>query len=141
LQFPYKIVVGSENETIKVATEFGKCLKVGDIIALSGDLGSGKTFFVKSILKLFGIADATSPTFSIVNTYSGEFLINHFDFYRIKKVVELYDIGFEEYLIDGSAITFIEWAEMYEEVLPNNIYRVNISQVENSKREITIGIK
>ncbi len=141
MNFPYKIVVESEDETIKVATEFGQLLKPNDIIALSGDLGSGKTFFVKSILKSFGIEDVTSPTFSIVNTYTGDILINHFDFYRIKRVVELYDIGFEEYLIDESAITFIEWAEMYEEVLPKNIYQVNITQFENSKREITIGIK
>jgi tRNA threonylcarbamoyladenosine biosynthesis protein TsaE len=141
LNFPFKIVVESEDETIKVATEFGQFLKATDIIALTGDLGSGKTFFVRSILKLFGIEEVTSPTFSIVNTYSGDVVINHFDFYRIKKVVELYDIGFEEYLIDGSAITFIEWAEMFEEILPKNIYRINITHLENSKREIMIGIK
>jgi tRNA threonylcarbamoyladenosine biosynthesis protein TsaE len=141
LNFPYKIVVESEEETIKVATEFGQLLKATDIIALTGDLGSGKTFFVRSILKLFGIEEVTSPTFSIVNTYSGDVVINHFDFYRLKKVVELYDIGFEEYLIDRSAITFIEWAEMFEEILPNNIYRINIAHLENSKREIMIGIK
>ena len=98
MDFPYQIVVESEDETIKVATEFGQLLKAADIIALTGDLGTGKTFFVKSILKNFGIEEVTSPTFSIVNTYSGEVQINHFDFYRIKKVVELYDIGFEEYL-------------------------------------------
>jgi tRNA threonylcarbamoyladenosine biosynthesis protein TsaE len=141
LNFPYKIVVDSEAETIKVATEFGQLLKATDIIALTGDLGSGKTFFVRSILKLFGIEEVTSPTFSIVNTYPGDVVINHFDFYRLKKVVELYDIGFEEYLIDRSAITFIEWAEMFEEILPKNIYRINITHLENSKREIIIGIK
>ena len=141
MDFPYKIVVESEDETIKVASEFGQLLKATDVIALTGDLGTGKTFFVKSILKNFGIEEVTSPTFSIVNTYSGEVQINHFDFYRIKKVVELYDIGFEEYLSDSSAITFIEWAEMFEEILPKNIYRINIKHLENSKREITIDIK
>lgn len=141
MEFPFKIVVESEDETIRVATEFGQLLKATDIIALTGDLGTGKTFFVKSILKIFGIEEVTSPTFSIVNTYSGDVRINHFDFYRIKKLVELYDIGFEEYLSDSSAITFIEWAEMFEEILPKNIYRINIAYLEKSKREITIGIK
>lgn len=141
MEFPYKIVVNSEDETIRVATEFGQLLRASNIIALTGDLGTGKTFFVKSILKNFGIEEVTSPTFSIVNTYSSDVLINHFDFYRIKKVIELYDIGFEEYLSNSLAITFIEWAEMFEEILPKNIYRINIKHLENSKREITIDIK
>ncbi len=138
---PFSTTVNSEDETIHVANEFGKLLKASDIIALTGDLGTGKTFFVKSILKLFGIEEVTSPTFSIVNTYSGEAKINHFDFYRIKKVVELYDIGFEEYLNDSSAITFVEWAEMFEEILPKNIYRIELKHLGISKREITISIK
>ena len=138
---PLSKIVKSENETIQLATTFASILKPTDIIALTGDLGSGKTFFVKSILKIFGIEEVTSPTFSIVNTYSSEVKINHFDFYRIKKVVELYDIGFEEYLSDSLAITFIEWAELFEEILPSNIYRINIKYLEDSKREITIGIK
>ena len=90
------------------------------------------------IAKYFGIVDVTSPTFSIVNTYNERKKINHFDFYRIKKIEELYDIGFEEYLIDNSAITFIEWAEMFEEILPTNIYRITIAYLDNSKREIKI---
>ena len=82
--------------------------------------------------------NVTSPTFSIVNTYEAEAKINHFDFYRIKKIEELYDIGFEEYLIDNSAITFIEWAEMFDEILPTNILRITITHLEDFKREIKI---
>lgn len=141
MEFPFKIVVESEAETNKIATELSKHLKSTDIVALTGDLGTGKTFFVKAILKEYGIEDVTSPTFSIVNSYSAKVKINHFDFYRIKKLVELYDIGFEEYLCDSSAITFIEWAEMFEEILPKNIYRINIIYLDDSKREITIEIK
>jgi len=141
MKLPFSAIVNSEEETTRIATTFASLLKATDIIALTGDLGTGKTFFVKSVLKLFGIEDVTSPTFSIVNTYSGDIVINHFDFYRIKKVVELYDIGFEEYLCNSSAITFIEWAEMFEEILPINIYRINITHLENSKREISISIK
>jgi len=141
LEFPFKIIVESEAETKKIATELSKHLKGTDIIALTGDLGTGKTFFVKAILREYGIEEVTSPTFSIVNSYSAKVKINHFDFYRIKKLVELYDIGFEEYLSDSSAITFIEWAEMFEEILPKNIYRINIIYLDDSKREITIEIK
>ena len=138
---PFSTIVNSEEETVQLATTFAAILKAADIVALTGDLGTGKTFFVKSVLKYFGIEEVTSPTFAIVNTYSGDVQINHFDFYRIKKVVELYDIGFEEYLSDSSAITFIEWAEMFEEILPKNIYRIDLKYIGKSKREITIGIK
>lgn len=141
MKFPFKIVVESEDETIKVAAEFGKLLKASDIVAITGNLGTGKTFFVKSVLRDFGIKEVTSPTFSIVNIYSGDVRINHFDFFRIEKLAELYDIGFEEYLCDSFAITFIEWAEMFEEILPKNIYRINIKYLEESKREISIGVR
>ena len=138
MKLPFAKTVNSEEETTQVAISFATLLKARDIVAFTGDLGTGKTFFVKSIAKHFGIEEVTSPTFSIVNTYTEKVKINHFDFYRIKKVEELYDIGFDEYLSDTSAITFIEWAEMFEEVLPDNIYRIKITHVGNSKREITI---
>lgn len=138
MELPFKIVVNSEEETQKVAQEFAKTTSNGDIIAITGNLGTGKTYFVKSFAKHFEIENVTSPTFAIVNTYFGKIKINHFDFYRIKKVGELYDIGFEEYLCDNSAITIIEWAEMFEEILPQNIFRIEISHLGNSKREIII---
>ncbi|MDA3861031.1 MAG: tRNA (adenosine(37)-N6)-threonylcarbamoyltransferase complex ATPase subunit type 1 TsaE [Melioribacteraceae bacterium] len=138
MQLPFSTIVNSEDETTQLATTFAATLKAGDIVAFTGDLGTGKTFIVKSIAKYFGIEDVTSPTFSIVNTYDEKVKINHFDFYRIKKVEELYDIGFDEYLCDNVAINFIEWAEMFEEVLPLNIYRIVITHLSDSKREIKI---
>lgn len=141
MKFPLRVVANSEKESLKIANEFANILKAGDIVAFIGDLGTGKTFIVKEIAKYFGISEVTSPTFAIVNTYKGRVKIHHFDFYRLKKVVELYDIGFEEYLNDSSAITFIEWAEMFEEVLPQNIYRVFITHLGESKREINIEIR
>ena len=138
MKLPFSTIVNSEEETIIFAATFASILKAGDIVAFTGDLGTGKTFIVKSIAKYFGIEDVTSPTFAIVNTYNEKVKINHFDFYRIKKIEELYDIGFEEYLNGSSAITFIEWAEMFEEILPTNIYRVEITYLNNSKREIKI---
>jgi len=139
--FPFKTIVNSEDETRFIAENFAESIKSGEIIAISGNLGTGKTFFVKSIAKCFDITNVTSPTFAIVNTYNGKLKINHFDFYRIKKLEELYDIGFEEYLFDNSSITIIEWAEMFEEILPENIFRIEISYLGNSKREIIINKK
>ncbi len=140
MKLPLTKIVNSEEETTELATKFAALLKAADIVALTGNLGTGKTFFVKAALKTFGIEEVTSPTFSIVNTYFEDVKINHFDFYRIKKIEELYDIGFEEYLSDSSAITFIEWAETFEEILPKNIYQINITYLGNSKREITISV-
>lgn len=138
MELPFLTIVNSEEDTTHFATSFAKKLIAGDIVAFTGDLGTGKTFIVKSIAKYFGIESVTSPTFSIVNTYSGDVEINHFDFYRIKKLEELYDIGFDEYLSNNSAITFIEWADMFEEILPPNIYRVTLLHLDESRREIKI---
>ncbi len=138
MTLPYNIIVSSEKETLQFAEAFAKTLKAGDIVAFTGDLGTGKTFIVKAIAKYFGVENVISPTFSIVNTYEAKAKINHFDFYRIKKIEELYDIGFEEYIIENSAITFIEWAEMFEEILPTNILRITITYLKDSKREIEI---
>ncbi|MBU0472531.1 MAG: tRNA (adenosine(37)-N6)-threonylcarbamoyltransferase complex ATPase subunit type 1 TsaE [Bacteroidetes bacterium] len=138
MEFPFNIIVNSEEETTEIAINFAKILLPSNIIAITGDLGTGKTFFVKAIAKYFGIDNVTSPTFSIVNTYTGKVKINHFDFYRIRKIEELYDIGFEEYLCDSSAITLIEWAEMFNEILPINIFRIEIFHLGDSKREIKI---
>ena len=139
MELPFEIIVNSTDETKELATRFASQLKPGDIVAFVGNLGTGKTFFIKKIAKRFGVDEVTSPTFSIVNTYDGNVKINHFDFYRIKKEGELYDIGFEEYLNDSSAITFIEWADMFEEILPQNIYRVEILYQGESKRKIKIS--
>ena len=73
MKLPFSKIVNSENETAEIAVAFASILKATDIIALTGDLGTGKTFFVKSALKYFGIDEVTSPTFSIVNTYSGDY--------------------------------------------------------------------
>jgi len=141
MNFPICSITNSERESLKFANDFAKELKAGDIVAFTGDLGTGKTFIVKAIANYFGIDEVTSPTFSIVNTYEQDVRIHHFDFYRLKKVEELYDIGFEEYLNDRSAIVFIEWAEMFEELLPQSIYRIIIKHLGESKREIKIEIK
>ncbi len=138
MNFPIKKILNDENETAEFCKQFAGCLKDGDIIALIGDLGVGKTFFVQKVCKTFEINNVNSPTFSIVNEYTGHKKIYHFDFYRIKKVNELYDIGIEEYFNDSKAVTFIEWADMFENVLPKTRINIEINYINEAKREITI---
>lgn len=138
MKLPLKIIAENENQTKDLAKEFSKVLNQGDVISLIGDLGAGKTFFVKSVLAEFGELNVSSPTFAIVNVYEKNIRINHFDFYRIKKIDELYDIGFSEYINDEESIIFIEWADMFEEILPNRRYEVTIKSIDISKREFTI---
>jgi tRNA threonylcarbamoyladenosine biosynthesis protein TsaE len=141
MEFPFEVMINSERDTEKIALQFAGSLNKGDIVAFIGNLGTGKTFFIKKIAKYFGIEEVTSPTFSIVNTYYGSIKINHFDFYRIKREVELYDIGFEEYLSDASAITLIEWADMFYRILPKNVFRIEITHQGGTKRKIKINKK
>lgn len=138
MEFPFERKILSEDETIEVANKFAEIIDEGDVIALIGNLGSGKTFFVKAIGNRFEISNVSSPSFAIVNVYEGLHRINHFDFYRIKKINELYDIGYNEYLSDLEAITFIEWADMYPELLPKSYYIVSIKLNSNSERTIII---
>ena len=138
MNFPLNIVVNSEEETINLAKNFAALLNAGDIVLLNGDLGTGKTFFVKNICRIFGIENVSSPSFTLVNEYKNGKKIFHLDFYRIKKVEELYDIGIDEYLGDNEAIIFIEWSDLYYEVVPKYRYKINLKYVNNSSREISI---
>lgn len=137
MEFPFAAKVNSEEETARLAGEFSELLQGGEIVALNGDLGAGKTSFIKHLLRNFEIDNVSSPTFAIVNEYQGSLKVNHFDFYRINKVEELYDIGFEEYLTREDTLTFIEWADLLPEVLPSK--RIEISFVVNDdfSREIS----
>ncbi len=130
-----------EADTAKLALDFSKIAKEGDVIALTGDLGSGKTFFVKSFCAAFNSDTAYSPTFAIVNEYPGSRKIYHFDFYRINKINELFDIGFDDYLNDESAIIFIEWADLFKELLPKRFYEVKFAHVSDNLRRITVSKK
>ncbi len=112
------------------------------VFAFYGKMGAGKTTFVKAICEELGVEDTiTSPTFAIVNEYRSDLageLIYHFDFYRIKKLDEVYDMGYEDYFYSG-AICFIEWPELIEELLPGNTVKVSIEEVPNGEREVTLS--
>lgn len=115
----------SENDTINFAMDFAKNLRNGNIIVLSGELGSGKTKFTEGILKYFGLEnEISSPTFTIVNEYSNDSAtIYHFDVYRLENSDEFYAIGGEDYFNNG--ICIIEWGELIEDVLPKKHTKIS----------------
>lgn len=138
MEFPFKAELHSEKDTIEVAKKFSSVLLNGDVVLLNGNLGAGKTFFVKHVCKEFGIENVSSPSFAIVNEYINSKLIYHFDFYRVKKETELYDIGLEDYFKNDDAIIFIEWSQLWENVLPGKSYAVNIDFTNFDHRIISI---
>jgi tRNA threonylcarbamoyladenosine biosynthesis protein TsaE len=135
MEFPCERISNSEEDTKQIALEFLSELKASDVVVLNGELGTGKTFFIKKIAESLGVHNANSPTFAIVNEYDSQPKIYHFDFYRINKVNELHDIGLEDYLTDSDAITFIEWGELFPEALPSKRYEIKIEEIENEKRK------
>lgn len=139
MEYPFSVKVTSEEETARLAREFSKTLQGGEVVALNGNLGAGKTSFVKHLLRNFGIDNVSSPTFAIVNEYEGRLNVNHFDFYRINKVEELYDIGFEEYLMRDDTVTFIEWADLLPEVLPGRRIEISFVLNEDFTRDISFN--
>jgi tRNA threonylcarbamoyladenosine biosynthesis protein TsaE len=108
------------------------------VFAFYGTMGAGKTTFIKALCRELGSSDnVTSPTFALINEYTaseGE-IIYHFDFYRIKKLEEAFDLGYEDYIYSGN-YCFIEWPEMIESLLPEGIVKVRIKECENGIRQI-----
>ncbi len=123
----------------QVAREFIRNMGDATVFAFYGNMGAGKTTFIKAICEELGISEGVnSPTFAIVNEYrsdtTGE-LVYHFDFYRINKIEEVYDLGYEDYFYSG-ALCFLEWSEKVEELLPPETVMVTIKEVENSARMV-----
>ena len=129
-------------ETIRgAARKFIEAMADNTVFAFYGKMGAGKTTFVKAVCEELGVTDViNSPTFAIVNEYradeSGE-LVYHFDFYRIKRLEEVYDMGYEDYFYSG-ALCFIEWPELVEEVLPEDAVRVSIEELADGTRVVKL---
>lgn len=139
--FPQERDISELHDLEVLAKELSNYFNPGDVVVLEGNLGSGKTTLIKNICLDFEINDVNSPSFAIVNEYQGKIKVYHFDFYRIKKIDELYDIGFEDYLLDDSSIIFIEWGNLFPEILPHKYFRLFLQLNENNDRKVTITKK
>ncbi|EGK01005.1 MULTISPECIES: tRNA (adenosine(37)-N6)-threonylcarbamoyltransferase complex ATPase subunit type 1 TsaE [Dysgonomonas] len=135
------ITIKSLEDMDQAAIEFVKSMGDNTVFAFRGEMGAGKTTFIKAICEKLGVSDTiNSPTFAIVNEYrsdSGE-LIYHFDFYRINKVEEAFDFGYEDYFYSGS-LCFIEWPELIENLLPADTVNVSIKVLEDGSRSVVVG--
>ena len=121
----------------------GKFIETMDdrtVYAFRGEMGAGKTTFIKAVCEQLGVKDAvTSPTFAIVNEYASDFgPVYHFDFYRIKNLGEVMDLGFDDYAYSGN-FCLMEWPELIEDLLPDNTVNVHIAETSNGMRTVTIG--
>lgn len=132
-----QIIIKNESETKAFGEKLASGLKKGDILALIGDLGTGKTALTKYIAKGLGIrSEITSPTFTIVREYKdGRLLLYHFDVYRVGSVEEMYDIGYEEYFY-GDGVCVIEWADMISEIIPEEALIISIQYGAGSDERI-----
>lgn len=136
------MIMNSENETKIFGEKIAQLIDDGTIIALKGDLGSGKTTLSQAFInKLIPNSQVTSPTFNIVNEYKSEQkTIYHFDLYRLEDENELYAIGFDDYLADKKAIMLIEWPDKFLDILPKNYIIVEFLKLED-KRDVNIICK
>lgn len=136
------IRINTLEEIEAAARQFVEAMGDNTVFAFYGKMGAGKTTFIKEVCKLLGVTDnITSPTFAIVNEYRSDIageLIYHFDFYRIKKLEEVYDLGYEDYFYSG-ALCFIEWPELIEELLPGNTVKVTIEEEADGARVLTLS--
>lgn len=133
-----EITIKSLDEIQQAADDFVAAMGDNSVFALYGPMGVGKTTFTKAVCERLGVKDnITSPTFAIVNEYRSttDELIYHFDFYRIKKLEEVYDMGYEDYFYSG-AICFIEWPELIEELLPLDAVKVTLSENSDGTRSV-----
>jgi tRNA threonylcarbamoyladenosine biosynthesis protein TsaE len=139
-------ITNSEKQTAKLGYRFAERLKPGDIVALYGNLGSGKTEFIKGVCQYFEVEEmVTSPTFTIINQYTGmkgeeEIPIYHVDLYRIKDRKDLEEIGFRDCILSNNAIKLVEWAEKANGDFPDSSYLISIDYdpVDENKRKFLI---
>lgn len=135
-----EILIPSLDKIADAAQEFVAQMGHRRVFAFYGGMGAGKTTFIKAICQQLGVKDAvTSPTFAIVNEYGSDIgPIYHFDFYRIKNLAEVMDLGFDDYAYSGH-LCLMEWPELIEDLLPDNTVSVHIEETDNGMRKVTVG--
>ena len=132
------LVSRSPSDTERAGEELAPSLQSGDVVALTGELGAGKTCFVQGVARGLGVGThATSPTFVLINEYRGRLPVHHVDAYRTESLGELMDLGLAE-LFDGEGVTLVEWADKLRPLLPARAIEVHIEGVGDEPREITI---
>ena len=133
-------ITHSPEETAHLAGTIGKIIHEGTVICLDGELGVGKTLFVRALSRTLGVeSDVTSPTFNLMNLYEAACPIVHFDLYRITSEEELEDIGFHEYVEATEGIVLIEWAEKFPEAMPADRLQVHIDALDGEGRQFTFA--
>lgn len=136
----YRYLLKSESDTFELGYSIGLKLKPGVILALFGELGTGKTSFTKGVVASFCEIDPLqvhSPTFTYLNIYKGKETIYHFDLYRIYDVDEFFNMGFDEYFFAGG-VCCIEWSERIEKFLPKRCVRLYFEHLSEHERKVTI---
>lgn len=135
-----EILIPSLGKIADAAQEFVAQMGHRRVFAFYGGMGAGKTTFIKALCQQLGVKDAvTSPTFAIVNEYGSDIgPIYHFDFYRIKNLAEVMDLGFDDYAYSGH-LCLMEWPELIEDLLPDNTVSVHIEETDNGMRKVTVG--
>jgi tRNA threonylcarbamoyladenosine biosynthesis protein TsaE len=139
----FSIMTESDQETIRLGKNLGSLLREGDVVALVGELGSGKTWMTKGIASGLGIDPrtvVTSPSFSIVNEYPGRVTLFHVDVYRLEKFSEVLSAGLEEYLHSGGVVV-LEWANRWPEILPEWTITAELQILDAERRKITLTSK
>ena len=133
-----KIKVVGLDETKKLASNFASEIKGGEVVLLSGDLGSGKTTFTKFVFEALGVKEVVnSPTFAILKSYDGKFKLHQFDTYRIT-LEEAIESGFDEIFQEKDSVIFVEWSENISQLLPEKTIKVNIKYLSENEREFEI---
>lgn len=130
----------SPKETQKIGINIAKNLQKGNVVALIGELGAGKTCITQAMMKGLGVKErytGTSPTFVIITEYKGRMPVYHFDVYRINDIKDIMDLGYEEYFY-GNGVAIIEWADKVSEILPKNCVKITLKITGAKEREILI---
>lgn len=135
-----ELITGSVEETVRLGEMIGELLQPGDFVALTGDLGAGKTHLTKGIALGVGVADSTSvtsPTYTLLNVHQGRHVLNHFDLYRLSGDDDVVNLGFYEYFY-GSGISIVEWADRLQDELPAEHLAVRLLDESDNRRRVVV---
>ena len=136
-----ELVTRAADETRSVAAALAELLAPGDVVNLTGELGAGKTAFVQGAAKALGVdSPVVSPTFVLVREYRGQMPIYHVDVYRLDRLQEVFDLGFED-LLDPAGVVFVEWGDAVESLLPDSHLRIELETQEGDTRRLRVSAR